>query len=287
MPMAAPGSFQDENRCVWARVRYRSLQQDANSGTYGFDEDATGVSGGAQWAWNGPWYGGVSFGYENSDISGKQAFSSDGDRYRVGGSLKYIAGPWYVGGAITGSWSNYDSTRLISFPCFASWATSDQDFSDIGGQLRVAYEVDRGTWYWKPLVDFNVTNVDMDGFTERGGNGAGLRVSASDETVFSVTPALEIGNEWVMQNGGLVRPYVRAGVSFYNDADFPIAVGFAAAPGVAAFSTTGEIDDVLGDVSAGVTFLSVAGSSLSVSYDGRFGDTIEEHSASAKASMKF
>ena len=286
-PYAGPPTFIDENQCVWARVRYRNLQQDANSGSYGFDEDATGVSGGAQWAWNGPWYGGVSFGYENSDISGSPWFSSNGDRYRVAGSLKYVAGPWYVGGVIAGNWSNFDSSRLISFPGFASVATSSQDFSDIGGQLRVAYEVNRGSWYWKPMVDLNVTNVDMDSFTEKGGSGAALRVSSNDETVFSATPALEIGSEWVMANGALVRPYVRGGVSFYNDANFPVSASFAAAPGVAPFTTTGEIDDVLGDVSAGVSFMSVAGSVISFSYDGRFGDTIEEHSATAKGSVKF
>ena len=31
-PMAAP--FIDENQCVWTRVRWRNLQQDANSGTH-------------------------------------------------------------------------------------------------------------------------------------------------------------------------------------------------------------------------------------------------------------
>ena len=48
VPGVAP--FINENECIWARVRYRNLQQDANSGTAGFDEDATGISGGGQWA---------------------------------------------------------------------------------------------------------------------------------------------------------------------------------------------------------------------------------------------
>ena len=87
--------------------------------------------------------------------------------------------------------------------------------------------------------------------------------------------------------GTLVRPYVRGGVSFYNDVDFPIVASYAVAPGVAPFRTNGEIDDVLGNISAGVQILGVAGSVLSFSYDGSFGDTIVEHSASAKASVRF
>ena len=282
-------AFIDENQCVYARVRYRNLQQDANAGTSSSDEDAVGVMGGAQWAWNGPWHAGVAVGYENSDLSSNDPhISSDGDRFRVGGSVKYISGPLFVGGALTGNWSNYDSTRQIAFAGFESVAKSDQEFSNFGGQARFAYQLNaNASWYAKPMVDLMVTNVNMDGFGERGGLGAGLKVASYDETVFSATPALEVGNQWATQGGTLVRPYVRGGVSFYNDVDFPIVASYAVAPGVAPFRTNGEIDDVLGNISAGVQILGVAGSVLSFSYDGSFGDTIVEHSASAKASVRF
>ena len=285
-PMVAPSI--DENQCVWTRVRWRNLQQDANSGTTGFDEDAVGISGGGQVALSGPWFAGLALGYENSQLdTNLPVVNSDGDRFRIGGSLKYINGPWFVGGAITGGWSNYDSNRHISFPGFATVTSSSQDFQNIAGQARIAYQIaTQGAWYFKPLVDFNVTNVDMDSFSEKGGNGAALRVSSSDETVFSATPALEVGTQWGHAGGVITRPYVRGGVSFYSDADFPMSASFASAPG-ANFTTNGEIDDVLGVVSAGVSFLGVRGGVLTFSYDGAYGDTLEEHSASAKASMRF
>jgi outer membrane autotransporter protein len=283
VPAARPGSYLDENQCIWARVKWRDLQVDANSGTSGFDEDAVGVSGGGQFAFNGPWFGAITFGYENSDITGSSV-RSDGDRFQVGGTLKYISGPWLVAGAITGGWSDYDSSRSISFPGFASVATSDQEFSDIGGHLRVAYQTLHGPWYLKPMVDLNVVNVDMDGFTEKGGNGAALTVAGSDETVFSATPAVEIGNQWALKSGALVRPYLRGGVSFYSDADFPMSARFAAASGVAPFRTTGEIDDVVGNIGAGVQYIGLNGGVLSFAYDGHFGEDLEENSVSARAS---
>jgi uncharacterized protein with beta-barrel porin domain len=285
-PMAVPSIV--ENQCVWTRVRWRNLQQDANSGTSGFDEDAVGISGGGQVALSGPWFAGLAFGYENSQIdTNLPVVSSDGDRFRAGGSLKYINGPWFVGGAVTGGWSNFDSNRHISFAGFSTGTSSSQDFQNVAGQARIAYQIaTQGAWYFKPLVDFNVTNVDMDAFTEKGGNGAALRVSSSDETVFSATPALEIGTQWGHAGGIVTRPYVRGGVSFYSDAAFPISASFAQAPG-ASFTTKGEIDDVLGNVSAGVSFLGVSGGVLTFSYDGAYGDTLTEHSASAKASMRF
>ena len=143
----------------------------------------------------------------------------------------------------------------------------------------------QGTWYLKPLVDLNVTYVDMDGFTERGG-AAALRFSSADETVFSATPALEVGTQMAFGQT-LVRPYVRGGVSFYTDDDFPLRASFAGASGVSPFTTTGEIDDVVGNVSAGVTLLGLGKGTLTLNYDGRFGDDLEDHSAAAKASWKF
>jgi hypothetical protein len=75
-------------------------------------------------------------------------------------------------------------------------------------------------------------------------------------------------------------------VSFYSDADFPMTAGFAAAPGVT-FKTTGEIDDVVGNVAAGVSFIGVSGGVLSFAYDGHFGEDLEENSVSARASWPF
>jgi uncharacterized protein with beta-barrel porin domain len=137
------------------------------------------------------------------------------------------------------------------------------------------------------MVDLNVVNVDMDGFTEKGGNGAALTVSGADETVFSATPALEIGNQWALSSGALVRPFVRGGVSFYSDADFPMSARFAAASGVTPFRTSGEIDDVVGNVSAGISYIGVRGGVLSFTYDGHFGEDLEENSVSGRASWKF
>jgi hypothetical protein len=105
--------------------------------------------------------------------------------------------------------------------------------------------------------------------------------------VFSATPALEIGNQWALKSGALVRPFVRGGVSFYSDAEFKMSAAFAAASGVTPFTTTGEIDDVVGNVGAGLQFIGVNGGVLSFAYDGHFGEDLEENSVSARASWPF
>jgi outer membrane autotransporter protein len=280
-------AFIDEDQCVFARVRFGNLDVDANAATRGFSEDAYSITGGAQWTLNGPWHASVAAGYEDSDISTNgPRLSSDGDRFHLGGSLKYIEGSWFFGGTLAAGWTSYDTTRQVSFPGFADTLRSDQDVNDFGGQFRAAYLMTSGTWYAKPLVDFNLTYVDMDGFRERGG-AAALRFASADETVFSATPALELGTQMGLGGGMLVRPFVRGGVSFYSDDDFPFRASFAGSSGVTPFTTTGEIDDVIGNVSAGLTLLGVGKGSITLNYDGRFGDDVEDHAGAAKASWRF
>jgi hypothetical protein len=58
------------------------------------------------------------------------------------------------------------------------------------------------------------------------------------------------------------------------------------------FTTVTTLGNVVGDVTAGVTFLGAPGSFLgtsavTLSYDGRFGEDFEENAVGAKASFKF
>ena len=69
-----------------------------------------------------------------------------------------------------------------------------------------------------------------------------------------------------------------------------MAVGlrFAGSPSkVAPFRIGTGIDNVLADVSAGVEVLNLRGASLKLFYDGRFGDTLQENAAGAKATLPF
>jgi hypothetical protein len=85
----------------------------------------------------------------------------------------------------------------------------------------------------------------------------------------------------------LVRPYVRGGVTVFDETDFSVRASFAGAPSqVGTFGIKTDIDDVLADVSTGVEVLSTGGASLKLFYDGRFGNTIEEN-AGTRATVPF
>ena len=85
-----------------------------------------------------------------------------------------------------------------------------------------------------------------------------------------------------------MRPFVRAGVTVFNDAEFTLTSSFLSAPaGVAPFTVASEFDTVFLDVSAGLDVLTVDGLEIKLTYDGRFSEDSEMHAGGAKVGLKF
>lgn len=182
----------------------------------------------------------------------------------------------------------YDTTRLMNFGGFNRTAQGDQEIDVLQGRFRASYVLGNPGLYYKPMIDAAVTGVDLGSVTETGAGGASLRVHSGDHTVFSVSPAMELGTEWWWSNGTLVRPYVRGGLTWYSEDDVTVTASFLGAPGsVAPFTIAANTDDVQADVNAGVEMISGGDSTLRLFYDGHFGDRIAVNAAGFKASVKF
>jgi uncharacterized protein with beta-barrel porin domain len=281
-------AFIREGQCVWARVSGRFYDQDTTFQTLGFNETNFAVSGGGQFALGGAWRLGGALGYEHSELETSTNAQSDGDRFNGGGVLTYNPGALLLSAAVSGGRGSYDIDRPIAFPGFSALAKGDTDIDNVTGRLRAAYLVDFGGWYLKPLVDLDATRLDLDGTKERGAGGASLVVKGNDQTYLSASPALELGTQFAMANGTLIRPYVRGGATIFDETDFTLKASFAGTPkGIAPFRIRTGIDDVVADVSAGVEVVDVRGASVKLFYDGRFGDTIQENAVGAKATVPF
>jgi hypothetical protein len=99
---------------------------------------------------------------------------------------------------------------------------------------------------------------------------------------------VELGTEFGVAGGTLVRPYVRGGATLFDDPDFVLLTSFEGAPsGVGPFRIGAATDTVVGDVGAGVDVIGAEGASFRLFYDGRFGDTVEEHAGGIKATLPF
>ena len=99
---------------------------------------------------------------------------------------------------------------------------------------------------------------------------------------------LEQARKIALTDGILLRPYIRAGVTVFDDPEFTLTSSFAAAPaGAPSFRTQVGTDDVVGDIAAGLDVLATDSSVIKVYYAGQFGEDTEQQSVGAKVNLPF
>jgi len=277
-----------EGQCLWAGASARFLDTRTTRDQIGFTEAAGLFTAGAQIALDEAWRLGFAGGYQNSTFSNGANAQSDGSIVQAGVALKYNPGPLLLAGALSGGGGWYETTRPMAFGGFLGTAESDSRMGFINGGLRAAHVVGTSQLYWKPMMDLNLTYFSLGSFTETGGNGAALTVHGASKTLFSAAPTIEVGSEFWLSNGTLVRPLVRGGAIWYSDDDFALTAGFAEAPaGVGTFTINTDIDQVMGVIGAGLEIVNADNDALRLTYDAQLGETTQIHSVAIRGSASF
>lgn len=277
-----------EGQCVWARARARFLDLDQTGQNVGADSTVGSFSAGGQVALGGDVRLGFAAGYDMISLGTGTGASAEGERANLGAVAKYNPGPWLLSAAVAGGWGDYDTTRNMAFGGFAGQASGDSDVDYLQGRLHAAYLIQQAGWYAKPLIDATLTELDFDGGTETGGNGAALVVASDSDTYWAISPALEVGSEYRLSTLSVLRPFLRGGVTWRDGDNVDLRAGFAAAPaGIGAFTINTAADNVLADVAAGIDVINAKGAVLRLQYDGRFGEETQQNSASIKGSVPF
>jgi outer membrane autotransporter protein len=277
-----------EGQCLWAEIDANRYDQDGTSEQVSTGEDSYRFSAGGQVGLSDQVHLGFALRYETLDQDTGNFASSDGERAHAGAALKYNEGPMLLAAAVSAGRTWYDTDRNFSFGGFSDGASSSHEVDYVNGVLRAAYLMPLGNFYLKPIADFNVAHVSSDGFTEAGGGGAALTVNGADGTYFSFSPTVEAGTEWRMASGTLVRPFIGGGLTWYSDTAFSGAFSFADGPEEAgSFVTRTSIDEVVGNVAAGIDILGADGFDLRLRYDGAFGETITNQSLGLRAAVQF
>jgi uncharacterized protein with beta-barrel porin domain len=285
---AGTASIIREGQCLWAGASATFLDTGTTTDQIGFTQTAGLFNAGAQAAIDDVWRIGFGAGYQSSSLQTATNAQSDGSLAQAGLSVKYNPGPLLLAGAISGGGAWYDTTRPMAFGGFTGVAEGEQDIGIVSGSLRAAYVLGSPHLYYKPILDLGLTHLELGGFTESGGGGAALTVAGGGQTVFSLAPMLEVGSEWWMSNGTLIRPMIRGGAIWYDGADFALTAAFAGAPlGVSPFTINTDIDEVMGLVGAGVEVINGGDAVLRFNYDGQLGETTQIHTVGVKGSARF
>lgn len=280
-----------EGQCYYAKFGARRLERDASGGDTGVEETGYEFMGGAQVALWDQLRLGFAVGYEelsaHSFNNTQRLGDSDGDRVTLGLVLKNQWGPWNAYWNVAGSFANYDHSRYINLGPLQETARGDQDVWSGVTRLRISHTSDFGPWYWKPMIDLAATYIHADGYTETGA-AAALTLNSSKNWLFSVTPSIEVGTEIASADGTILRPYLRAGVTMFDDDEVSVTTNFAAAPaGVAPFLVQGKYEQYAADVEAGLHILTSTGINLKLNYEGRYAKDSEQHAGGIKFSAPY
>ena len=277
-----------EGQCLWAGASAVFLDSGTNIQQIGFNETAGLFAAGAQVALDPVWRLGFAAGYQSSVIDTATNATSDGELAQGGVALKYNPGPLLVAGVVTGGHGWYDTQRPMAFGGFAATARSNSGIDILNGGLRVAYVLGSPQLYFKPMLDAAATRLHLGDFSESGGGAANLAVESSQQTIYTIAPTLEVGTEWWISNGTLIRPFLRGGATWYENGDLALSASFLGAPaGVSPFTIQTNMDDVMATVGAGIDVINGDDAVLHLTYDGQFGDTTEIHSVAIKGSARF
>lgn len=284
-------AYTREGKCYYAKLTVRRLDHDASSGSAGVRETGTEAMGGIQFDIGGERRLGLAFGYEDIDAkafsTAQSLGSSEGQRFQGGLVLKDQWGPFNAYLNLTGNYTDLDNKRFVNLGGFTN-ALSEQEVMSGLIKLRLSYLRDMGPWYVKPLVDVGASYIHLGGYTETGAGGFNLTVASADKWLFSVMPGLEIGGEMRDGGGTIWRPYIRAGVTLYNDDGLSINARFAdAAAAASGFNVATQLDTVYADIDTGMHVLTASGLNLRFNYEGRFGESTRQHAGTVKLSVPY
>ncbi|MES0885326.1 autotransporter domain-containing protein [Roseibium sp. SCP14] len=277
-----------EGQCMWLRPYFRHLNRNTTAETVGFREYVGGLAGGVQFTVAPNWFVGGGFGYEAGNINASNGASSDFGRYQGGVSVKYVEGPLLLAASLGGGISNDDITREIAFGTFSGTATSNPDTWFVTGQLRAAYLKEFDSFYAKPALDLTWTGLDREGVTESGAGAANLNVAGATSSYGAVSPSVEIGKDFAMSEGRLLRAFARVGATYFTDDAHTITADFVNAPaGTGSFTNTTDLDQLFGDVELGATLFGTDRFNLSASYQGRFSANTAINGGNLRMQLKF
>jgi hypothetical protein len=278
--------FGAEGECGWVKVERRRVSRDGTADTVGSDSDSWSFTGGAQMALAPDWRLGFGLGgsTENTDST---YGSSDGSTAYAGAVLKYTPGAALFAASVSGSYGWYDTTRQVSFGSISDTLTGSPEVATINARLRAAYTFQNDDAYLRPILDLDMIYSRQGAETETGGIAA-LSMQSSDQTVFSVTPSVEVGTQFAVGDDMLIRPYMSGGASFYSDDSVMLAGTFSSdTGGVSPFNVSSSTDRTLWRASVGADVFAGEATTLRLYYDGAFGSTTTSQIFGGKLSVKF
>jgi hypothetical protein len=281
--------FIREGECNWMRVGSSVGDQERTSENTGYGLGSFTVASGVQRQVSADTHVGLGVSYQNSELD---SISSDvrGDRFEGGVMVKRRYDATRISGSLSFGYGRYDSRRLVDVAAPEVRAVGKQKLQSVALHGRISHDyLVREDAYLRPMVGLGVMYLSRDGYAETGAGGANLHVAKERDTFVSLHPAIEFGSERGMDDGVLLRPYIRVGLThFLSDNDRHITASLEGAPaGVEPFTVVTKADRTYLDYSLGFDALDKNGWTIRVDYSGQLSRNSSTHAIWGKFTKPF
>jgi outer membrane autotransporter protein len=281
----AVGLMGAEGLSGWGHVFGSRGQTDSDGNAAALDHSTAGLLIGADALIADTWRLGLLAGTSRSNLEAEdRASSGESDNYHLGlyggtqrGALGLRAGAAYTR-------HDVETSRAVAFAGFGDSLEADTRASTTQVFGEVGYTIDLGSVAFEPFASLAYVNVDMGGFSERGGGAALTSEDGSTDVTFS-TLGVRAASEFRV-NGMPARARGMVGwrhafgdVTPTSDFSFTSGDPFTIA-GV-------PIAEDSAVVEAGFEIDFSENATLGISYGGQFGSGAQDHSASVNFSLRF
>jgi uncharacterized protein YhjY with autotransporter beta-barrel domain len=277
-----------EGSCAWAKTTGRSISEwggaDAEEGHS--DDVTTRVGGQTEVAPN--WYLGGSFGVDNSWSIADGGSSGNGQTYDGSIALKHTMGPWLFAGSLAVGGGTFQNDRTINLPAVSATLQSNPDVFLAGLRLRAGYELAFNNWYLRPYGDLDTVYTHLSGFQETGSALGALNVGGSGKTSVVLSPMVEIGGRWDLNNKTTLRPFAAIGASFRPEHTYTFDASFAGLlSGEGTFHDSFELPSAQMNLDLGVQLYSAGGFDMKAEYGLELGRGYRSQSGSLRIAHSF
>ena len=250
----------------------------------GYNFTTGGVTAGLDYRVNGNFAVGLSLGYANTTASLANGGSLDVDGGRLGLYATYFEENFHMDASVTGGLNSYRTRRVTPNNTIA---TASPNGAEINVKIGAGYDWKFGGLTVGPVISYQYTNMQLDGFTEAGAF-APLTVAGRSEE--SSRTSLGVRAYYDGHIGSKVfRPEVRlAWQHEFGATGYSLTSSFATlggSPFIVSGTTIGR-DSLL--ASAGFVIMWNDRLSTFVYYDGQFGSqNFDSHNVSAGMRLQF
>ncbi|MEO4041239.1 autotransporter outer membrane beta-barrel domain-containing protein [Hoeflea sp. CAU 1731] len=278
---------QQDDHCVWVSFEGENLEGGATSNSLAYNQHAWQITGGGERNLDNGWTVGGGFSFESSSLSVAEASASgSGQQFRLGLAATREFSLLDLSGIVTGGIGSYDYDRN---PFLGDPLNATQTMGLIGGKLEASRTVEIGDWYVRPRGAIGFDYLSTGDYNEYGENAYALRIEGSDEVYTNLQAGLDIGAQFTLGSGVIIRPTVSAGVTrFLGDASPSATAQFQSSPSyIPDFTSTANFDQTYLDLSAGLDVLATHNTAIRAQVGGSFSESTTRLGGQLKFSVNF